>query len=155
MSVNGCYSGRCGCCIPCIAKQLEREKQAKTCPISFTFTVQDRYGAPFDHLQPPDGYEFTGEFRPPKENEFVLGRHGSAIIGTSPLPGLILRPRPKRKRIIFEECFEISGAPLAAGTWFEADNRGDLRSFRSIIQLSPGDVKPCAGRVYSRREEEF
>ena len=40
---------------------------------SYCLTVKDAYGAPLSDLRAPEGWEFTGEFRPPLRGEEFLG----------------------------------------------------------------------------------
>lgn len=114
-------------------------------PISYTFSVADRYGAPFEQLKPPDGYEFTGEFRPvPADKAFSEHWFNPQRLWYSHrsehhrLPVLILRPLPKRKRIIFEESPD--------GSW--------LKDFLSG-HFVPADEPGHRGLRYTARLEEF
>ncbi len=122
-------------------------------PLYYQFSVKDRYGAPFDYLVAPEGYEFTGEFRPAADEYalFPRDKHSASWVQRSitQLPVLILRPRPKRKRIIFEEVRRIQRGDFACpGEWFLYDD----------ITHRPGisrEATPGPGIVMSRREEEF
>ncbi len=127
-------------------------------PFSYTFTVEDRYGAPFEQLKPPDGYEFTGEFRRTKQHEWSLTLNGTAIYsadGESLLPNVILRPlhpRPKRKRIIFEETMKVPAGcfPMAGHEWYSiASHEGCI--FKALLSCT--FTEPAT--LYTRREEEF
>jgi hypothetical protein len=148
---------RCGCCRSCITDEIERAKQLKSCPISYSFSLADRYGAPFEQLKPPDGYEFTGEFRPLHNRHESW--HNPGMEQSDGRPVLILRPRPKRKRIIFEETdrqldnrfdlFAQGGAVFFLdGTYLKLADTNAMR------KLSVGDASEDSKR-FTRREEEF
>lgn len=123
-----------------------------TIPRGYTFTVEDRYGAPFEQLKPPDGYDFTGEFRPSSDNEFWLMSHAVRVRRSSycsvpnELPVLILRPRPKRKRIIFEET-------AGQCDWTRFRVYGESPDGLTMYRGSVGMRIPS--KLYTRREEEF
>lgn len=134
---------RTGCtCESCV--KIEREK-AEACPISYTsytFTVKDRYGAPFEQLKPPDGYRFTGEFRPTLDSELYMSVITRGVLSeVNALPVLILRPRPKRKRIIFEET------PGQCSSNTHVYGEGVDGMFRATGFSS--------AKCFTRREEEF
>ncbi len=128
---------------------LGRSVFVQSNPLYYQFSVKDRYGAPFEQLTPPDGYEFTGEFRPASPGELSAVGYGISVgYGITLLPVLILRPRPKRKRIIFEEVRRIQRGDFACpGEWFLYD---DITHPVISRVATPGP-----GIVMSRREEEF
>ncbi len=143
LAADHLYRSGCGCphC-----KLIEARERPPHC---YSFTVKERYGAPFEELTPPEGYEFTGEFRPAIGTEVWLARNPGACYGqgrTDP-PVLILRPRAKRKRIIFEElpgglpdvgCHHLYGEGLDGQTMFR------IEPFHRI-----------PSKQFTRREEEF
>lgn len=116
------------------------------------YTVQQAYGKPFAELTPPEGWEFTGEFRSPLENDvsLALGVPVVAMSGAPPCaasPRLILR-RVKRKRIVFEEIARRQEA--SDGEWVTRVD-GPEAPWKVA-----GNYKAIAPMViYSRREEEF
>ncbi len=131
----------------------------KSAPIYYQFSVEERYGAPFEQLTPPDGYEFTGEFRPAKSLELSVGHVlGKAYVchASSELPVLILRLRPKRKRIIFEEIGKVpAGAPIGGDEWYSFQSS---LGYQEIFKATPAS-RSCTfaqnTTIYTRREEEF
>jgi hypothetical protein len=115
---------------------------------SYLITVKERYGKPFEQLVEPRGFEFTGEFRPVKQDEFSLAGD-SACIGENALPGLILRRVRKRKRIIFEEKQRIDANQFAMpGEWLLYEDIGHRP--KCCLERTEGP-----GTIMSRREEEF
>ena len=136
---------------------IYRDPSDTTTPMFYIFTVENRYGAPFHKLTPPEGYEFTGEFRPATLDVclFPGDKDSGPYVdrGSTPLPVLILRPRPKRKRIILEEFCNPPAVIFGGPAWFEAYPKEGFS--QALVRLNPGDMKPCPGRVYTRREEEF
>lgn len=80
-------------------------------------TCQDIYGKPFNELFPPEGWEFTGEFRPViLEKDVALDPNRTSLNGykvylsLGNVPRVILRKKPKikRTRIIFEPTGKIA-----------------------------------------------
>lgn len=64
--------------------------------------VEKHYGKPFNQLDAPEGYDFTGEFRTPESDDEVLGKYGHnarMTYYTGDAKRLILK---KRERIVFE-----------------------------------------------------
>jgi hypothetical protein len=102
--------------------------------------VADCYGVAFDYLAAPEGYEFSGDFRPPTAQEYWMTfcTHAAEIGSSFAMPALILRKRPKRKRIIFEQNDD--------GLW-----RKDYLSGHVVSADAPG----YQGLRFNRREEEF
>lgn len=134
----------------------EPRPSIRSTPSYYQFSVEERYGAPFEQLTPPAGYEFTGDFRPSKSGELSLGH----VLGveyvnsaSSNLPVLILRPRPKRKRIIFEEIAKVAaGSPIAGYEWYQFGVYEDV--FKATT-ASRSSKFAALTTIYSRREEEF
>jgi hypothetical protein len=91
------------------------EKEDLTCwPVPIIKDeVKKIYGKSFGELKAPDGWEFTGEFRPGALDEVILSGEGDLYpIGTaysvtwSPIlwhsPRLILRKKAPPRRVVFE-----------------------------------------------------
>lgn len=117
------------------------------------YTVRDAYGKPFSELTPPEGWEFTGEFRVPLSHEDWLSSYEPKItsrVQTFPTlwcPRLILR-QIKRKRIIFEEIARRHEAEH--NEWV---SRSETKSDPWQVCGHYRDVKILI--IFSRREEEF
>lgn len=84
----------------------------------YTITVKDIYGT--DTPAIPEGWELTGEFRPPKEGEYFLTSSGDGVYRSlrdygSTLTRLILR-RKKVRKVIFTETRRDSQPK--AGEWY-------------------------------------
>jgi hypothetical protein len=88
-----------------------------------TDPVRDVYGKPLEELKAPEGYEFTGEFRAPREGEPVLhvisAMHPRLHVALHDWddddPRLILRRRTSR-RWVFEETGETRR--VEPGEWW-------------------------------------
>ena len=112
-------------------------------------TISDIYGKPLSELKPPDGWEFTGEFRYPVPGEaFRDSQADQHVCAPSNWnePRLILRKvKPKselRTRIIFEPTGELRRA--ITGEWY---GQGE-----GIYQLQ-GAKSEMTHPIYTRREE--
>ena len=116
----------------------------RTAPLHYVFTVEQCYGAAFEQLKPPQGFELTGEFRPVLNHEYSLCRNLTAVYGESVSPSLILRKISKRKRIIFEEV----RAWLHEGYLYGEGVDGQTM-FRVTGYLQ------MPKKLFTRREEEF
>jgi hypothetical protein len=62
---------------------------------SYVYTVLDAYGKRFWELKPPAGYYFTGEFRPPKDNDYFMTVGRQLSSGRLDTPRLIVKPQPE------------------------------------------------------------
>lgn len=96
-----------------IAKaEAQLRRTGKTCTI--TFTVEDIYGKPLDELKVPDGFELTGEFRPPGRQEgqkIWLSPNEDLELepGLSETPRLFLRRSSKMNRVNGPWIVKLSG----------------------------------------------
>lgn len=90
-------------------------------------TVLSVYGAPFSRLTAPNGYEFvmradgTPEFRAPRVGDWYfaianLGAYRCDLAGNNYDPRLLLRPKPKPRRWVFEETGETRSP--RKGEWY-------------------------------------
>lgn len=116
------------------------------------YTVKDAYGKPFAELTPPEGWEFTGEFREPGNDWWLcLSSPPAAVRNITTYahsaPRLILR-RVKRKRVVFEEIARRH--EVKEGEWVAEPHRETIWrascTYGAISELM---------YIYSRREEEF
>lgn len=117
------------------------------------YTVQQAYGKPFAELMPPEGWEFTGEFREPGNEYWLCLSSPPAAVGSittcaHSAPRLILR-RVTRKRIIFEEI--ARRCEVKAGEWAS----GVLDNSLWINSSPDSYLSNNQYVIYSRREEEF
>jgi hypothetical protein len=110
--------------------------------------VREVYGKPLAELKAPEGYEFTGEFRAPREGEPVLhvisAMHPRLHVALHDWddddPRLILRRRTSR-RWVFEETGETRRAEMGEW-WMECEDDGrihiaasDRRTFGEYVIL--------------------
>jgi hypothetical protein len=100
-------------------------------------TVESTYGNSLPALSPPDGWEFTGEFRHPKENEWFYSAQFNPLQSSFPDTRLILR---KIRRWVLEE---VAG-PLTVpeSEYVVIRRRRDcrvLRAFWARIKEQPKD----------------
>lgn len=100
---------------------------------SYCLTVKDVYGAPLSDLRAPEGWEFTGEFRPPLRGERFLRIDFVGAIDTSDdyesnHPRLLLKKAPTVEDIYGEplhmltpnDGYEFTGefrVPVKGDTW--------------------------------------
>ena len=113
-------------------------------------TVESTYGKPLSELKPPEGWEFTGEFRTVSGgDDFLVANCAAPACGTFYFgaakesgPRLILRRKSKpRRRWIFEETGEVR-MPYP-GEWFDEDGptrewkepaRDDSRTILRLVE---------------------
>lgn len=111
-------------------------------PISIT----DVYGRAILTHKIPDGWEPTGEFRPPQQGESWLSVDRIAIIdGSFSSPRIILRKLPKR--IVFTY---VGTRLVSTGDWYQSqDGTMMLLSFFSNRSTEKSEERRC----YTRSEE--
>jgi hypothetical protein len=79
---------------------------------SYCLTVKDVYGAPLSDLRAPEGWEFTGEFRPPLRGERFLRIDFVGAIDTSAddylrnHPRLLLKKAPTIESVYLGQSME-------------------------------------------------
>lgn len=86
------------------------------------------YGKRLAEQEPPEGWEFTGKFVPPKTGVPAMNKYfamDSGFNADDRYPRLILRPAPKRKRLVFEQI-PVNEQPINPDhflEWFGNDYR--------------------------------
>jgi hypothetical protein len=111
--------------------------------LTYTASVLNTYGRNIDLLKPPEDTEFTGEFRP-AGNEEYLSTRGQIMSGPSLAPRLILK-RKKRTRVILEDTGRI--AIPAMNEWCKY-----MGVFMQVTDKN-ASIGPC--NIYTYREEEY
>jgi hypothetical protein len=114
--------------------------------LTCTLSISDVYDLSIiDLSKPPDGYEFTGEFRLVVGTEDYLSRQGGVIAGpTVNAPRLILR-RKKRTRVVLEDTGRI--AIPAMNEWCKY-----MGVFMQVTDTN-ASIGPC--NIYTYRKEEY
>ncbi len=95
---------------------------------TYEITEQHIYGRERSKEPAPEGWEFTGEFRPRAGGtEMAISPSGYARFvydaGEEHGPRLILRPKPKRKKFVLTETGEPARCPKLGEVFLMPDGR--------------------------------
>jgi hypothetical protein len=118
-------------------------------------TIESVYGEPLEQLKPPEGFEFSGEFRDPREGDTFLSLHemGALTAGKDwPVPRLILRrieqPNPPKP----EKATDQILANIQQGRKCR-----ECKAFAPIMFMDafgkPGVCEACYERLHPRPPE--
>lgn len=91
-------------------EKKRKGEQAMEMQTSYTFehtiTVGDIYQQDVASITAPEGYELSGEFRPPRDGDVYLSENNWKCVAQddhgSGHPRLILRPKPKMRTVTIE-----------------------------------------------------
>lgn len=121
--------------------------------MKYCFDVKDVYGRHREELKPPSGFEFTGEFYPPKTGETYLtprGGYWAEATDTFEMPRLILRRIPTVE--------EIYGAPrekLLVPSGYRLGEFERVVEGREYLNCWVATHHPATIMTYYRREEDY